>query len=125
VRHCELCDAISGMSIKTSKMSERGKNILYLVTVFLIEVFYFSFIFFGYAIFSMLFFGAGGNSFMYSKANGIIFLSLLIVPPSLLNIYFYRKLKKSKRQVNFLIVQVAMFLLFFFAWHMSGWDFYF
>lgn len=108
-------------------MSEKQKNILHLVCVLLIELVYFSFIFFGYAIFSMLFFGVGENSFMYSKANGTIFLLLLIVPPSLLNIYFYRKLKtlKSKRQVNFLIVQVIMLLIFFLAWHMLGWDFNF
>lgn len=108
-------------------MTEKQKDIFHLVSIFIIEVAYFSFIFFEYAIFSMLFFGEGENSFMYSKANGIIFLLLLIVPPSLFNLYFYGKLRmlKSKRQINFLIIQVIMLLMFFLAWYILGWDFNF
>ena len=107
------------------KISEKHKKVFHLIGLLLIELAYFSFIFLGYAIFSMLFFGEGGNSFMYSKANGAIFLILLIFSPSVFNIYFYRKSRKTEKQDNFLIVQVALLVVFFFFWHISGWDFYF
>lgn len=107
------------------KIPEKQKDIIHLISISLIDIFYFSIVFFGYAIFSMLFFGEGANSFMYSKANGVIFLLLLIIPPSFLNIYLYTKSqkKRSRRHINFIIVQVIMFVVFIFTWYLLGWGF--
>ena len=61
----------------------------------------------------MLMFGEGANSFMYSNANGIIYVGLMIVPQSIFNIYKAKKYWKSYRpkSVNYLLVEILMIVL--------------
>jgi len=76
----------------------------------LIEVAYFYLIEIGYAVFSMMMFGEGANSFMYSEANGVIYVCLMIVPPTILNIIKVKKYWKSNnsKNINYLIAEGLM-----------------
>ena len=88
-------------------------NFLHFLKIIAIEVAYFYLVEIGYAIFSMLMFGEGANSFMYSDANGKIYVGLMIVPQTLFNIYKAKKYWKSCRpkSINYLLVEVLMIVL--------------
>lgn len=89
----------------------------HLFKVFILESIYCMSIYYCYAIFSMLIFGEGSNSFMYTITNGFIYLGLIILPPTILNIYklinHYKNglISKSK---SYLVTQVI--LTFGFLW---------
>lgn len=88
-------------------------NILHFLKISIIEIVYAYLIVNCYAVISMLIFGAGANSFMYSDTNGIIYIFLMIIPPTILNIYkakSYWETNKNK-SVNYLIVEILMLIL--------------
>ncbi len=88
-------------------------NFLHFIKIIAVEVAYFYLIEVGYAVFSMVMFGEGANSFMYSNANGLICVGLMIVPQSIFNIYKAKKYWKSYRpkSVNYLLVEILMIVL--------------
>ena len=88
-------------------------NFLHFLKIISVEVAYFYLIETGYAVFSMLMFGEGANSFMYSNSNGMIYVGLMIVPQSIFNIYKAKKYWKSYRpkSVNYLLVEILMIVL--------------
>ncbi len=88
-------------------------NFLHFLKIIVVEVAYFYLIEVGYAVFSMIMFGEGANSFMYSNSNGIIYVGLMIVPQTIFNIYKVKKYWKSYRpkSVNYLLVEILMIIL--------------
>ena len=90
-------------------------DLLHFVKIISIEFLYCLTIYFGYAIFSMLFFGEGANSFMYSASNGFIYLGLIFLPPTIFNLYKFVKhykngqLSKSK---NYFLIQIILAFAF-------------
>lgn len=99
-------------------------NLVHLLKIVIIETAYFFAIGFGYAIFSMLAFGEGANSFMYARTNDIIYYGLLFVPQSIFNILKlknYREIDKAKR-TNYLISQIIVIgLVIYFFSHNHYW----
>jgi hypothetical protein len=88
-------------------------NFLHLLKIITVEIAYFYLVKFSYPVFSMLMFGAGANSFMYSNANGVIFVGLMIVPQTIFNIYKAKKYRENYRpkSVNYLLVEFLMIIL--------------
>src|ERR1700749_3772849 len=67
--------------------SQNIKNMLAdLVKILLVETVYCTAAFYGYAIFSFMFFGEGDKSFAYTKENGVIYWCVIIIPPALFNL---------------------------------------
>lgn len=99
-------------------------NLVHLLKIIVIETAYFFAIGFGYMIFSMLAFGEGANSFMYSKTNDVIFYCLLFIPQSIFNILKikkYRETDKAKR-TNYIISQIVVIgLIIYFFTHNHYW----
>lgn len=85
-------------------------NFLHFLKITLIEVAYFYLIEIGYAVFSMMTFGEGANSFMYSEANGVIYVCLMIVPPTILNMIKAKKYWKSNnpKSRNYVVAEILM-----------------
>ena len=88
-------------------------NFLHLLKIIIVEVTSFYLVKVGYPVFSMLMFGEGANSFMYSNANGILYFGLMIVPQTIFNIYKAKKYWKNCRSksVNYLLVEFLMIIL--------------
>ena len=83
-------------------------DFFHLVKTIFAEAIYCLAIFYCYAIFSMLFFGEGANSFMYTPSNGFIYLGLIILPPSILNFYKFDKYYKNgelSKSKNYLLTE--------------------
>ena len=89
-------------------------NFKHLIIVLVLETAYFYLMKFGYAIHSMLFYGEGANSFMYSKTNEIIYYCLLIIPQTVLNIIMAKKNWNNSREksMSYMIAQILVLLLF-------------
>ncbi|WP_188618044.1 hypothetical protein [Cloacibacterium rupense] len=85
-------------------------NFLHLFKITLVEVAYFYLIEIGYAVFSMMMFGEGANSFMYLGANGVIYVCLMILPPTILNVIKSKKYWKSDnpKSINYLVAEALM-----------------
>jgi hypothetical protein len=60
--------------------------LIHLVKIVLIETVYCVAAFYGYALFSFMFFGEGDKSFAYTKQNGYIYWCVIIIPPTLFNL---------------------------------------
>lgn len=88
-------------------------NFLHFLKIIAIEIAYFYLIEIGYAIFSMLMFGEGENSFMYTDKNGVIYVCLMIVPPTTFNIYKAKKYwkKNQSKSINYLLAEIIMIAL--------------
>lgn len=88
-------------------------NFSHFLKITIIEIAYFYLIKVGYAVFSMLMFGEGANSFMYSNTNGIIYVCLMIVPQTIFNVYKANKYWQScnPKSVNYLLVEFLMIVL--------------
>ena len=97
-------------NISTSKF-----DFLHFIKITLLEVLYCLTAYYCYAIFSMLLFGEGANSFMYTVTNGIIYLGLIILPPTIFNLYKFFKhsnggmFSKSK---NYFLTQSLLIIAF-------------
>lgn len=106
---------ITFKSISTAKF-----DFLHFVKIIFIELFYCVVIYFFYAFFSFLMFGESANSFMYSKTNDIIYLSLIILPPTIFNIYQFLKHIKQQflsKAKNYLLTSIIIAIAFlFFLW---------
>ena len=90
-------------------------NLLHLLKIFFAELIYSIGMFYGYAIFSMLLFGEGANSFMYSKANEIIYLALIIAPPMIFNAFKFVLLRAKhydSKSKNYMITGVIMIIIY-------------
>nr|WP_288837854.1 hypothetical protein [uncultured Flavobacterium sp.] len=90
-------------------------DFLHFSKVAIAEAIYCSTIYFGYAIFSMLFFGEGANSFMYTVTNGLIYLGLIILPPTIFNLY--KSLNNYKvglfsKAKNYILTQIILTIAF-------------
>ncbi len=103
-------------SVLTSKF-----YLMHFLKVAIIEAIYCFTIYYGYAIFSMLVFGEGANSFMYTVTNGLIYLGLIILPPTIFNVYKLLKhnkfglLSKAKQYLFAQIILTIEFLWFVFV----------
>lgn len=88
-------------------------NFLHLFLIIALEVACFYLIQVGYAIFSMLIFGAGAGSFMYAKANEIILVGLSIIPLTIFNSYKIQKHWKNfhPKSINYLLVEFLLVLV--------------
>jgi len=88
-------------------------NFLHLFKILAIEIAYFFFIELGYAVFSMLAFGEGANSFMYSQENQIIYFILLFFPQSIFNMLKAKKYWNNSRikSINYIITQIVFFIM--------------
>jgi hypothetical protein len=97
------------------KTSTTKFAILHFVKVIFRELIYFIAIYFGYVIFSMLYFGEGNNSFMYSTTNNFIYLGLMVIPPIIFNLYKFFKYKKTKQlaKANHYIVVTGILTILF------------
>jgi len=80
------------MTYKTS--STFNFDFLHLLKILIIEFGFCLIIYYCYPGLSMLFFGEGANSYMYSVTNGLIYLGLIILPPTVFN--FYKAFKHYK-----------------------------
>ncbi len=99
-------------------------NLIHLLKIVVIETTYFFAIGFGYAIFSMLAFGEGANSFMYSKTNEIIYYCLLFVPQSVFTILKLKKYRETDKTkwTNYIISQsIVIGLVIYFFTHNHYW----
>lgn len=97
-------------TISTSKF-----DFLHFLKIIFFEFLYCFVIYYCYAVFSMLFFGEGASSFMYSITNGFIYLGLIILPPTAFNLYNFfnsfrnKQLSKSK---NYILSQTILAIAF-------------
>ena len=78
----------------------------------------------GYAIFSMLAFGAGANSFMYSRVNDLIFYLGIYILPLLwiiykIRLYVFKKpdFRKAKDYSITIITYSVVFIIFLIYMH--------
>jgi len=60
--------------------------LIHLVKIILIEAVYCTVAFYGYALFSFMFFGEGDKSFAYTKQNGYIYWCVIMIPAMLFNL---------------------------------------
>ncbi len=94
--------------------------VLHLSKIFLFETAYVILAYFGYYIFSLLYFGEGQGSFAYTLANSVIYVGLLILPPTVFNVFkliSYSKKAISVKVKSYIIVQLLLtvaFILFMF-----------
>lgn len=66
-----------------------------------------------YPVFSMMAFGEGDNSFTYTKENFYIYLALIFLPPTLLNILrFISRRKKQLPVGRYITAQVIVLIVF-------------
>jgi hypothetical protein len=61
------------------------KTVLYFLGIVVLQGGYIALVSLGYIIFSMLFFGEGANSFMYTAENQNILISLVLGIPAVIN----------------------------------------
>ncbi len=97
-------------NILTSKF-----DFLHFLKIILIEFIFIVTIYYCYAIFSMLFFGEGASSFMYSKTNTFIYLGLIILPPIIFNIVkFFRHIKNGQlsKSKNYFLLETILLVVF-------------
>ena len=97
-------------SILTSKF-----DFLHFLKVTIVEAIYCLTVYYGYAIFSMLFFGEGVNSFMYTVTNGLIYLGLIFFPPTIYNLYKLLKNYKGgllSKAKNYIVTQTILTIAF-------------
>ena len=107
------------------KMNDSKVIISHLMLINILLVIFGVAFYIGYAVFSMLAFGEGANSFMYSKFNDLIFYIGMYILPFLwiifkIRFYVIRKtdLRKAKDYCITIITYSVMFLLFVIYMHM-------
>ena len=59
---------------------------IHLIKILLVETVYCTVAFYGYALFSFMFFGEGNKSFAYTKENGYIYWCVIVIPPTIFNL---------------------------------------
>jgi len=70
------------------EMQDLKPVLIHLIKIVLIETVYCTVAFYGYALFSFMFFGEGDKSFAYTKQNGYIYWCVIIIPPTLFNLIY-------------------------------------
>ncbi len=101
--------------MKRNSFSIYKLDFLHFIKILTFEVGYWLVIYFGYAIFSMLFFGEGGNSFMYTVTNHFIHLGLIFIPITVFNLYQFFKFHKQKlflKSNTYLLIQLLLTITF-------------
>ncbi|MEL1245206.1 hypothetical protein AAEO56_13095 [Flavobacterium sp. DGU11] len=78
-----------------------------------------------YPVFSMEMWGAGKGSFMFSDTNFYIYLALILIPPTLLNIFRFVSRRKKQLPVGRYITAEVVVLIVFTAiiFGSFSWDF--
>ncbi|MCL9807445.1 hypothetical protein NAT51_18100 [Flavobacterium amniphilum] len=88
-------------------------DLIHLLKIITVKIAYFYCYKINYPLFSMIAFGEGASSFMYSDANAVFYACVLLVPPTILNlikIKTYRNTNKPKC-INYLIAEVLLIVL--------------
>jgi hypothetical protein len=62
--------------------------LIHLIKILLVETVYCTVAFYGYALFSFMFFGEGDKSFAYTKENGYIYWFVIVIPPTIFNLTY-------------------------------------
>lgn len=60
--------------------------IIHLIKILLVESVYCAAAFYGYALFSFMFFGEGDKSFAYTDKNGYTYWCVIVIPPTIFNL---------------------------------------
>ena len=97
-------------------------NLIWLIIAIILELLLGLIIFYSYPVISMLFFGEGAKSFMYSNFNGILWATspILILLFNVYMIFNSKRLMKEKIINNYKIISViysisyGLFILFWF-----------
>ncbi|MBB6003410.1 magnesium-transporting ATPase (P-type) [Arcicella rosea] len=101
--------------MKRNSFSIYKLDSLPLIKILTFEVGYWFVIYYGYALFSMLFFGEGDNSFMYTETNHFIHLGLIFIPITFFNLYQFLKFYRQKlflKSNYYLWVQLLLTITF-------------
>jgi hypothetical protein len=70
------------------EMEDLKPALVHLVKMALVESVYCTVTFYGYALFSFIFFGEGDKSFAYTKENGYIHWCVIVIPPTIFNLLY-------------------------------------
>ena len=97
-------------------------NLIWLIIAIILELLLGLIIFYSYPVISMLFFGEGAKSFMYSNFNGILWATspILILLFNVYMIFNSKRLMKEKIINNYKIISVVysisygLFILYWF-----------
>ena len=97
-------------------------NLIWLIIAIILELLLGLIIFYSYPVISMLFFGEGAKSFMYSNFNGILWATspILILLFNVYMIFNSKRLMKEKIINNYKIISViysisyGLFILYWF-----------
>jgi len=97
-------------------------NLIWLIIAIILELLLGFIIFYSYPVISMLFFGEGAKSFMYSNFNGILWATspILILLFNVYMIFNSKRLMKEKIINNYKIISVVysisygLFILYWF-----------
>jgi len=96
------------------EMQDLKPVLIHLIKIVLIETVYCTVAFYGYALFSFMFFGEGDKSFAYTKQNGYIYWCVIIIPPTLFNlIYLFVNFHKGDLGKFYADLLVQIFLIIF------------
>ncbi len=101
--------------MKRNRFSIYKLGFLRFMKLLAIEVGYWFVVYLGYALFSMLFFGEGDNSFMYTETNHFIHLGLIFIPITVFNLYQFFKFHKQKlflKSNTYLLIQLLLTITF-------------
>ncbi len=101
--------------MKRNRFSIYKLGFLPLIKILTLEITYWLVIYYGYVIFSMLFFGEGDNSFMYTETNHFIHLGLIFIPITVFNLYQFFKFHKQKlflKSNTYLLIQLLLTITF-------------
>jgi hypothetical protein len=90
--------------------------LIHLIKILLAETVYCTVAFYGYALFSFMFFGEGDKSFAYTKENGYIYWCVIVIPPMLFNLIYlfvnYYKGEMGKVYTDLLALVVLIIFSF-------------
>jgi hypothetical protein len=99
----------------SQKVIKAKTSVLHFSKILLFETGYISLTFFGYYILSLLYFGEGSGSFAYSLTNSIVYVGLLIVPPTVFNIFklmSYTKKDIPHKVKAYILAQLLLIVVF-------------
>ena len=95
-------------------------EVFHFLKLIIVGIIYCATTYYGYAIFSMLFFGESATSFMYTKMNSFIYIGLIIIPPTIFNLnQFFKNYKtgfysKAKSYITSEGILVILFVWIYF-----------